>query len=255
MTFGHLALMSAIHQQDAPYAAQLAVLTTGVAVIGSNSLALSPILGDVAQALGTGPAMVAHAITAYGGATALSALLLAPRIDVLGARRTLQLGLAFLASATLASALSPHGLALALAQALAGLGAGVALPATYAMATLVAAPQTQSRTLGWVLGGWSISLVAGVPGAALLADLGGGRLPFAVLTGLALLAAGGTVLLPKSVRPVAEGRLGLLALLRHRDVPRLLLIVSPSWRPSTASMPSLASMCAPRSICPTAVPG
>lgn len=45
-----------------------------------------------------------------------------------------------------------------------------------------------------------------------------------MLTGLAALAAGGTVLLPRTVRPAAEERLGLLALLRQRDVPQLLLI-------------------------------
>jgi predicted MFS family arabinose efflux permease len=107
--------MPITHQQEAPLAARLAVLTTGIAVIGSNSLALSPILGDVARELATRPELVAQAITTYGGATALSALLLAPRIDVLGACRALRLGLACLALATLASAVAPHWAMLALA--------------------------------------------------------------------------------------------------------------------------------------------
>ena len=48
---------------------------------GANALALSPLLGDVAAALAVPPTTIARAATAYGGATALAALLLAPRIE------------------------------------------------------------------------------------------------------------------------------------------------------------------------------
>ncbi len=178
------------------------MLTIGIATIGSNALALSPILADVATAFAAEPAAIARAVTAYGGATALSALLLAPRLDRFGTRDALRLGLACVTLATLASAMAPNPLALALGQALAGVGAGVALPATYAMATLVAPAGAESRTLGWVLGGWSLSLVGGVPAAALLADLGGWRLPFFALASLAAAATLGVGLLP---RPAAGG--------------------------------------------------
>lgn len=205
---------------------RLVVLIVSVAMVGSNALALSPILGDVAAALAVEPVTVSRAVTAYGGATALSALLLARRIDGFGTRRALRLSLFGLALATFASALAPHWLVLVLGQMLAGIGAGVVLPATYAMATLIAPPGAQSRTLGWVLGGWSISLVAGVPAAALLADLGGWRVPFLALTGLAVLAAVGTALLP----PDGERRSGaatpssVLAPLRYPGVAPLLLV-------------------------------
>ena len=59
---------------------------TAVAVVGSNQLALSPILLDVARSLAASPVAVSRAAACYGGATTLSALLLAPRIDRLGAR-------------------------------------------------------------------------------------------------------------------------------------------------------------------------
>ena len=67
--------------------AQTIILTAAVAVIGSNSLVLSPILADVAAGLGTTVVAVSRAIAAYGGATALSAFVLAPRIDHVGPRR------------------------------------------------------------------------------------------------------------------------------------------------------------------------
>ncbi len=52
------------------------LLMLGVAVVGSNSLALSPILSDVAADLRASPVEVARANAAYGGATALAALTL-----------------------------------------------------------------------------------------------------------------------------------------------------------------------------------
>ncbi len=71
----------------------LPVLIVGVAVIGSNSLVLSPILADVAASLHTSVTTVARAIAAYGGATALSALLLGASVDRIGPQRALIVGL------------------------------------------------------------------------------------------------------------------------------------------------------------------
>ncbi|MGQ3031454.1 MAG: MFS transporter, partial [Ferrovibrionaceae bacterium] len=151
-----------------PFVAVLA-LALGIAAIGSNSLLLSPLLPQVATSLGTTPLRVSWASAAYGGATALSAFFLAPRIDGLGLRRAVMLGLAALIAATAGAALSPHWLWLVAAQALAGLGAGIALPATYALASVVALPGQEAKTVGRVLSGWAVSLVAGIPIAAFIA--------------------------------------------------------------------------------------
>lgn len=165
----------------------------GIAVVGANSLALSPILTDVAADLGAAPVEAARAVAAYGGATALSALWLGPLVDRLGPARALRAAMALLALAMAGSALAPHWLALAAAQATAGLGAGVALPATYALATALAPPGQEARALGRVLLGWSVSMTAGVPAAALVADAAGWRVGFlalGVLAALMALAAG-----------------------------------------------------------------
>jgi predicted MFS family arabinose efflux permease len=157
------------------------LLMLGVAVVGSNSLALSPILNDVAADLAATPVEVARASAAYGGATALSALGLGPLVDRLGARLVLVRGLAVLAAAMLASAAAPHWAALAGAQALAGAAAGVVLPATYALATAVAPEGRGAEVLGRVLTGWSVSLVAGVPLSALLASVASWRASYLAL--------------------------------------------------------------------------
>lgn len=205
---------------------QTLILTLGIAVVGSNSLVLSPILADVAKALDTGAVQVSRALAAYGGATALSAFLLAPQIDRLGARRMLRIGLTGLMLAMLGCAAAEHWLLLAGAQVLAGLGAGVVLPSIYALATAIAPPGRESRVLGRVLTGWSLSMVAGVPAAALLADGLGWRACFLVLAALAALTLPGAARLPRqsSPGPRASGPAALLAPLRYPRVPALFLV-------------------------------
>ncbi|MGK9168054.1 MFS transporter [Inquilinus limosus] len=215
------------HQHHRAISLQTAILTAGIAVVGSNSLVLSPILGDVAEAMAATPVAVSRAIAAYGGATALSAFLLAPQIDRIGPRRALFAGMIGLALATLLSALAVHWLMLTVAQALAGFGAGVILPSIYTLATTIAPPGRESRVLGRVLTGWSISLVAGVPAAALIAETLGWRAVFLLLAGLATLALAGIARLPALPSRAAAARPGpgaLIAPLAYPGVPALLSI-------------------------------
>ena len=205
--------------------AQIILLLLGIAVTGSNSLVLSPILADVALGLGTTPVAVSRALAAYGGATALSAFLLAPRIDRVGPRRALTAGMAALTAATLLSAAATHWVMLVLAQIVAGIGAGVVLPSIYALATTIAPKGSESAVLGRVLTGWSVSLVVGVPASALIADLAGWRASFLALAVLAAASLMGTVRLPAG-RPATAAleRVGPLAPLAYPTVPSLLLV-------------------------------
>ncbi|HMG51107.1 MAG TPA: MFS transporter [Inquilinus sp.] len=214
------------HQHGSAISLQTAILTAGIAVVGSNSLVLSPILGDVATAMAATPVAVSRAIAAYGGATALSAFLLAPQIDRIGPRRALFAGMAGLIAATLLSALASHWLMLTAAQALAGLGAGVILPSIYTLATTIAPPGRESRVLGRVLTGWSVSMVAGVPAAAFIAETLGWRAVFLLLAGLAALALPGIARLPAHSGRAAAARPGpaaLVAPLAYPGVPALLI--------------------------------
>ncbi|KAG1440386.1 hypothetical protein G6F57_019045 [Rhizopus arrhizus] len=145
-------------------------LMFAVSVVGSNGLALSPILSDVARSFSTSALTISTAISAYGAATAASAFFLAARIDRIGIRRALLGAMVALIAALILSAAAPHWIVLTLAQALAGAAAGVILPAADGSASLVAPPGQEARTLGRVIAGWSVSLVAGVPLSALISD-------------------------------------------------------------------------------------
>lgn len=167
---------------------KILMLAGSIAVIGANSLVLSPIASAVAASFqGVDAAGVMKAAAAYGLATAVSALTLAPAIDRIGQRPALFRALLVLMAALALSAAAPNLLALCLAQALAGLAAGCALPAIYALSAQVAEKGRESETLGMVLTGWTISLVVGVSLSALIADLADWRLVFA---GLAVMAGG-----------------------------------------------------------------
>jgi len=163
------------------------LLTASIAIVGSNSLLLSPIAGSVASEFVYATAadvMIASAV--YGISTALSALLLAPAADRVGLSRALVISLLTISVALVISAVSPSLFWLTAGQMLVGLGAGVALPTTYALAAAVAPKGKESETLGWVLTGWTLSMVAGVSVSAVIADHLGWRIVFSLLAVMSL---------------------------------------------------------------------
>ncbi|WP_027142234.1 MFS transporter [Mesorhizobium sp. WSM3626] len=174
-----------------PIPALAYLLTVCIAVIGSNSLVLGPIAPAVAVSFATSVPMVMMAAAAFGLGTSASALFLARHIDRVGARRMLQAALLLLALALVASAAAPTVTALVAAQLVAGIAAGVTMPAIYASAAAIAPPGRESGTIGVVLTGWTLSMVAGVSLSAVLADLVHWRAVFAAVALLATLALGG----------------------------------------------------------------
>ncbi len=165
------------------------LLTGSVAVIGSNSLVLAPIAPEVAQSFAASTQTVMTAAAAFGLGTALSALLLARYIDRIGARRMLRAALFILAVALALSSAAPIMAALTAAQLLAGLASGIAIPSIYTLVAIVAPRGRTSETLGVVLTGWTLSMVAGVSLSAVLADLAHWRVVYAVVALLAVIAA------------------------------------------------------------------
>jgi predicted MFS family arabinose efflux permease len=191
MTFGDYGYMPNINQSPRnpdrlPSTAYL--LKACVAIVGSNSLVLGPIAPEVAEALGSSTSTVMGATAAFGLGTAASSLFFARHIDRLGAWRVLQIAMVMLAVALLLSSLAPDVALLISAQVLAGLATGVALPAIYSSAAAIAPPGRESRTIGVVLTGWTLSLIAGVSLSAVLADFVQWRAVYVVVALLALAA-------------------------------------------------------------------
>ena len=212
--------MTDLRQPRAAFA--LPVLTAGVVVVGAQAFVLAPLLTDIAAGLRTGPAEVGRALSAYGFGIVGSALLLGPRLDAVPRRTVLVAGIAALGLAAGGSAVAWHWTTLAVAQLLGGIGVGVVLPASYALAAELAAPGTEARATGRVLVGWSIALVAGVPLATVLSDAVGWREAFGLLAVLCALQAFAMRLLPAGVAAPARPAAFSTAL-RAPGVPALLV--------------------------------
>jgi len=199
------------------------VLSGCIGVIGVNSLVLGPIAPAVAESLGSTVPSVMTAAAAFGLGTAASALFLARHIDRIGVRRMLQLALALLAAALVLGALSPIVAVLVASQLIAGVASGMALPAIYSSAVAIAPPGRESRTLGVVLTGWTLSLVAGVSLSAVLADIVHWRAVFATIAALAVATL--ALLSSSSYRDVPTTRSAPFPLeaLKIRGTPPLLI--------------------------------
>jgi len=164
------------------------LLTICIGVIGSNSLALGPIAPEVARSLGANVPAVMTASAVFGLGTAVSAVFLGRFIDRHGPRRMLAAALLLLAAGLGGSALAPSLAFLVAAQLVVGLAAGIALPSIYTLASVIAPTGRESETIGLVLTGWTLSMVAGVPLSAAIADFAGWRTVYVIVAAATLIA-------------------------------------------------------------------
>lgn len=166
---------------------QIVLLTAAIAVVGANSMVLAPITGAVALDLGGDPAEIIQAAAAYGFMTALSAIFLAPRADVIGPHKALYRAVILILLSMVASVFAPTKWALILAQGLGGIGSGMAIPSIYALAPQLGPRGEEKRSMGIVLSGWTLALVGGVAASGFLAEWAGWRAVYAFLA-LAIVA-------------------------------------------------------------------
>lgn len=159
-------------------------LTLAVGIIGANSLILPPIAVAVAADLGSTPAEVVRAMSAYGAGTVLSALFLAARADRIGAGRSLRQATALVLIGLSATVFVQSALGLGLTLAVTGIAAGIALPAIYGLAAEIAPKGQEKAVIAKVLTGWTLSLVGGVVLASLVTDLWGWRSLYVILAAL-----------------------------------------------------------------------
>lgn len=204
---------------------QAVALLFAVLLVGSNAFVLTPILSDVAQGLATQPSRIAWAISAFGAATAVSALTLAGMIDRMPAGRVLGGAALLLALAQASSGSAQTWFWLCLSQALAGVAVGILLPGTYATAAATAPKGREAARLGIVLTGWALSLVLAVPLAAFVTEHFGWRTVYILLAGCSVLVALGLKLALHDVLGRTVKRTSFRHALRLPSVALLLLAV------------------------------
>jgi DHA1 family inner membrane transport protein len=168
---------------------ELTLLMAGIATVGLQALMLSPILPDIAATLAATPREIGFATGAYGIGVAASALLAAPQLGKWHKVTALRSAFLVMCAALVACGLSWDWRIMVVAQGINGLAAGIILPGTYALAAELSAPEARSRAIGRVILGWSVAMVAGIPLAALFADLVHWRGTFAVVAAGCLIMA------------------------------------------------------------------
>jgi DHA1 family inner membrane transport protein len=209
-------------------AATLALLL-GVFAVGSEALVISPLLEDVADDFGTGVDAAGLSVSVYGLAVAVVAPAAGWVADRTSRRGAILLGLVVFAVAGLLCAAAPSLTGLVAGRALCGVGTGLFLPAAYAWVGDEVPYDSRARVMGWVISGWALALVAGVPLGGLIGQVAGWREALAALALLAALATVLTVRLlpPAAPRPeagAAPPRIGLRAALGVAAVRWLLLV-------------------------------
>lgn len=160
----------------------LITLLLCIALVGTNGMILSPVLTDIAQQLGVGASVVGRAIAAYGLGTMFTALWLGRSLDNFGVARALRYSLVVAGLSEIGSGFSQGWVMLVALQFMAGMGAGIALPAIYGITGAISPKGLESRYMARVLLGWSLSLVAAIPLGAAISDIVGWRVML-VLTG------------------------------------------------------------------------
>lgn len=196
---------------DQSFQGHLLLLMSGIAAVGIQALMLSPLMPDIAGALAAGPVEVGIASGAYGVGVALSALLAAPRLGQWPKRRAIQIAFAVMAAGLALCAAAIDWRLLVGGQFVTGLAAGVIIPGTYALTADLTPDHMRARAIGRVITGWSLAMVAGIPFAALVADLASWRGTFIIVALLAAVMIFGIGHLPRAEasaasRPVPYGQ-------------------------------------------------
>lgn len=206
-------------------AATLALLL-GVFAVGSEALVISPLLEDIAREFDTGVDAAGLTVSVYGLAVAIVAPAAGWVADRTSRRTAILGGLVIFAIAGVLCALSPSLLSLVAGRALCGVGSGLFLPAAYAWVGDEVPYDRRARIMGWVVAGWALALVAGVPLGGLIGEVAGWREALATLAGLAVLAVAlSAQLLPaRASGTSAAARVPLVAALRTPMVRWLLAV-------------------------------
>jgi predicted MFS family arabinose efflux permease len=134
-------------------------------------LVLAPILPELSHEFGVSTATAGQLRLVSGIAGGLTAIAIAPLARRLDLRGLLSLGLALLATGSLASAAAPSFTVLAGAQVAIGSGLGIVVSAAVAAAAEWAADGNRARVLSWALVGQPAAWVAGMPLIGAIAEV------------------------------------------------------------------------------------
>jgi predicted MFS family arabinose efflux permease len=164
----------------------LILLAAAVLLSLLSVLMLGPLLVPLAQEFHTSVAVAGQLVAATAITWGITALLAGPVSDAYGQRRMLLLGLLLMAVGMLGAVLAwTYGILLVF-RLLTGVGAAMIPPNCLALLAEIFPPTARGKAIGWVFSASGVGAAFGMPLVALLVAAGGWRLPFAVMSLMAL---------------------------------------------------------------------
>ncbi|MFG2897420.1 MFS transporter [Streptomyces zaomyceticus] len=212
----------------------VALLALGSFAVGTDAYAMAGLLPGMGADLHVSVSLAGQSVTAFTLCYALAAPLLSAVLARRGTRTVLVTALVVFVLANAGTALTGSYAGLLGTRALAGVGAGLFVPAAATAAVALVPPERRGRALGLVLGGMSAGTVLGVPLGLLVAAGSGWRTTLWLITGLGVVALTGVAAaLPPvegAAAPSLRARLGALAR------PRVAVVVTVTFTQTVASL-------------------
>ncbi len=167
----------------------LAVTAVGMFLAQSVHLMLTPLLVELSGDFNISVAVAGQLTAVTFAAWAVSVLSVGPISDSYGRRPVAVIGFGLLGASVLVSSLAPNFAVLFVLRIITGLTGGMIPPNSMAAVADVLPPSKRARAFGLLMAFASLSSVVGLPMVAVLAGLGGWRVPFVAMGGMLLTCA------------------------------------------------------------------
>ncbi len=151
-------------------------------------IVIAPILPRIGEQLGVGPGPLGLLITVYSVTLAVFTLVVGPVSDRFGRRKMILIGTASMAAVLLLHGLATTFTSLLVLRALAGAAGGVLSGASVAYVGDAFPADRRGWANGWVMSGFAVGQIIGIPLGIALASAFGFRAPF-VGFGIAMVGA------------------------------------------------------------------
>lgn len=147
------------------------LLISGIFLVGSDELILSPLLPELVHDLNTSLSIASLSVSLYGLAIGLVVPFIAPYIDRIPRTKLMGISLLGFSITTFLCAFSPNISVLLVTRLLSGMFAGIYIPSAYAFVGDQVSYEYRGRVMGIVLSGWSLSLIVGIPLGAYIGEV------------------------------------------------------------------------------------
>jgi DHA1 family solute carrier family 18 vesicular amine transporter 1/2 len=184
-----------------------------------------PVLPDLGRRLGASPSLIGLLFGSFGATMLVVSMPMGAVSDRIGRRTPMLAGLVALAASTLLFAYSLRLSTLFAARLVQGAADATTWVVGFALVADLYAPEERGRVTGIILGGVSVAYLVGPSIGGWLYELGGIRMPFLVVTAMAVLTTAGFAWLSLPDHRASHEPIPIGTLLSHPQVATCIVVV------------------------------